>query len=55
MIPQIILNTHSQKTDQKYTMVGNEAKNPLPTIANEINAMDLVGLSWIFTKEYDFE
>ena len=48
MMQQIMLNTHSQKTNQDHILVGSEAKNPLPTKMHETMAMDIVGLSWIF-------
>ncbi|MDH3657912.1 MAG: hypothetical protein OEM77_07225 [Nitrosopumilus sp.] len=48
MIQQIMLNTYSQKTNQDHAIVGSEAKNPLPVMVHRINAMDLMGLSWIF-------
>ena len=49
MMQQIMLNTHSQKTNQDHILVGSEAKNSLPTKMYETMAMDIVGLSWIFT------
>ena len=48
MIQQIMLNTYSQKTNQDHAMVGSEAENPLSAMVDGINAMDLMGLSWIF-------
>ena len=53
MIQQIMLNTHSQKTNQDddHAMVGSGAKNPLPTAMHGIRATDMMGLSWIFTDE----
>ena len=53
MTQQIMLNTHSQKTNQDdgHTLVGSGAKNPLPTTMHGIRAMDMMGLSWIFTDE----
>ena len=32
-------------------MAGSEAKNPLPAPLTVINAMDFLGLSWIFAEE----
>jgi len=43
-----MLNTYSQKTNQDHAKVGSEAENPLPAKVHGINAMDLMGLSWIF-------
>ena len=53
MQQQIMLNkNHSEKTVQDHVMVGRGAKNPsLPTPMQEINAMDLMGLSWILTDQ----
>ena len=48
MTQQIMLNTHSQKTNQDHAIVGSEDENPLPAMVYGINAMDLMGLSWIF-------
>ena len=50
MTQQIMLNTHSQKTNQDHILVGSEAKNPLPSTTHETNAMDVLGLSWIFIE-----
>ena len=50
MTQQIMLNTHSQKTNQDHILVGSEAKNPLPSNVHGINAIDLMGLSWIFIE-----
>jgi len=53
---QIMLNRHcSQKIIQDHALVGSEVKNPLPTHMHGICAKDLIGLSWIFTKEDDFD
>ncbi|MDH3339921.1 MAG: hypothetical protein OEL84_01400 [Nitrosopumilus sp.] len=50
---QIMLNKHhSQKTNQDHTMVGSEAKNPLPTTIHKIDAMDMIGLSWIMEEDF---
>ena len=32
-------------------MAGSEAKNPLPARMDGMNAMDMMGLSWIFTED----
>ena len=36
-----------QKSNQLPTVVGSEAKNPLP-----INASDMIGLTWVFEDEF---
>ena len=46
-----MLNRHSQKIDQDHAMAGSEVKNSLPATVSEINAMDFLGLSWIFAEE----
>ena len=51
MMQQIMLNTHSQKTNQDYTPVGSENKKLLPATVHNIVAIDMVGLSWIFTND----
>ncbi len=62
MMQQIILNKkkcESEKAENQTSLsclAGSDAKNALP--ANnicQINAMDLIGLSWIFAKEDDFD
>ncbi len=60
MIQQIMLNKkyESEKTSQIQSscLDGSDAKNALPTDNMlRINAMDLIGLSWIFAKEDDFD
>ena len=51
MTQQIILNIHNQKTDQVDIVVGNECSNTLPTTICEIDAMDLLGLSWLLVDD----
>lgn len=51
MTQQIMLNTHSQKTNQVNTAIGNEDSNLLPITACEVNVIDLGGLSWLFVDE----
>ena len=48
---QVMVSVHVKKTNMLSGIVGNEAKNPLPTIANEFDATDLIGLSWIFLED----
>lgn len=60
MMQQIILNKkhESEKTSQQTSscLVGSDAKNALPTKnISQFNIMDLMGLSWIFAKEDDFD
>ena len=57
MIQQIILHKKyaPEKTSKTY-LVGSDAKNALPSSnIYGINAKDLMGLSWIFAKEDDFD
>ncbi len=57
MMQQIILNKkyESEKASQT-CLVGSDAKNTLPVNDTyQISAMDLIGLSWIFAKEDDFD
>ena len=51
---QVMVNVHVKKTNMPSSIVGSEAKNSLPTIANEFDATDLIGLSWIFLED-DFK
>jgi len=51
MTQQIMLTRHSQKIDQDHAMAGIEAENPLLATVPGINAMNFLGLSWIFTEE----
>ena len=48
---QVMVSVHVKKTNMLSGIVGNEAKNPLPSNVYEISAMDLTGLSWIFVEE----
>ena len=49
---QVLVSKCAQKPDYSFAVkVGSEAKNPLPTKMQKSNAMDLVGLSWIFMGE----
>jgi len=51
MKQQIMLTRHSQKIDQDHAMAWSEVKNPLPAKMAGINAMNFLGLSWIFAEE----
>ena len=51
---QIVLNKHhhSQKDNPNPTLIeNNKSKDLLSTMMPGINAMDLIGLSWIFANE----
>lgn len=40
-----------QTPDKSYSLVGSEAKNPLPS--SNLSWEDVAGLSWIFIDEFD--
>ena len=47
---QVMVNMHVKKTNMPSCIVRGEDKNPLPTIANEFDATDMMGLSWILLE-----
>ena len=51
MTQQVVMNKCVQRLDSLShpSNIGSEAKNPLLTTLNEIAAIDLIGLSWMFT------
>ena len=53
MTQQIVINKHVQKSDRPNSVfcAGNKLKNSLQNDATKIDAMDLIGLSWIFADE----
>ena len=53
---QVMVNKQTLVHNLSYpAQVGSEIKNTLPTRIDGMNAMDLIGLSWIFAKEDDFD
>ena len=47
-----MLNTHSQKSNQDHRfLVGTEAESLLPTKVNDVAAIDIMGLSWVFSNK----
>ncbi|MCV0392744.1 MAG: hypothetical protein K5790_05545 [Nitrosopumilus sp.] len=44
----IIQHKYDQKSNQSFSLVELEAKNPAST---SLLAMDMMGLSWIFNKD----
>jgi len=53
---QVMVNKQTLVHNPSYpAQVGSETKNPLPTHVHGICTKDLIGLSWIFTKEDDFD
>ena len=50
-----MLNTHSQNSSQDNTLVGSEAKNPLPTKVNTVMTKSMTELSGLYNDEMFIE